>query len=259
MKLRATWIGLCLSLPMLAVSTSASAWSEVTRFTDPPAGGGGGWRFFTGSPGDSFTCANCHTGPSGLRMAVYGLPKTYMPGATYEVAVTWTAGVSHVAGMLEIVDELGEAAGQFSVLDPADADPASLCEGNFSPMTVFTRTPTAAGMRRQVLGATSCEATRVQARWKAPDRDVGAVMLVGGFVRPDDKPEGADPTPENDQVTLLHHAIASPSEPTPPAPSQTFGCQLGIAKASSGAGRWALLFLVAMALRGRRRAARWTP
>ncbi|HYJ08118.1 MAG TPA: DUF2271 domain-containing protein [Polyangiaceae bacterium] len=68
----------------------ARAFSEPKLYGDLPAEGGGGGRYFTGSPADGYGCGSCHTGQGSFPIAITGLPVDgYVPGKPYVVRVSW--------------------------------------------------------------------------------------------------------------------------------------------------------------------------
>lgn len=103
-------IALALASFAVVVSTSpAMAFSDLERFAHGAAEGGGGERYFTGSPLDGYACNVCHTGGSDPIISVGGLPLTgFVPGLTYEIKVRWAyPEISH-AFHIELVDRGGQ-------------------------------------------------------------------------------------------------------------------------------------------------------
>jgi hypothetical protein len=66
------------------------AFSQPSYYMRAPGMGGGGGRWFTGTPADGYNCAVCHTGEGSWTLHVEGLPETgYVPGTRYDVRITW--------------------------------------------------------------------------------------------------------------------------------------------------------------------------
>lgn len=221
----------------------ASAWSTASRFEEPVLDAGGGGRFFTGTPGDPYTCADCHSGGGGVPVEL-AFPQSYRPGATYAVTVRWpTVDAHQVAALLEVVDREGRQAGTWTI--PEDQLPLdALCaEDGFPAVQLY---PTfeevadpaeeaaavdgvavaGAAQPRQLVGADACGAHALFAHWTAPATDVGPVRFVGGVVAGNSTGvEFEVIDAKGDAVTLFSRQVAI-SEAQVTAPEVEFGCSV---------------------------------
>ena len=82
------------ALSLGGLSSRAHAFSSSSRFAAPVSGletgawGGGGGRWFTGSPGDGYACAVCHGDREGP-FTVEGIPEVFEPGMEYVFEIAW--------------------------------------------------------------------------------------------------------------------------------------------------------------------------
>ncbi len=147
---RLAWL-LAAGLAWASAGATAHAYSAPEAFPDSPVAGGGGGRWFTGSPADGFGCSVCHVATPGQRVFpfyVAGLPlEGYELATRNEVVLSWPEfaqrwkelrpdpaaaptpdqpgpGVGLVA---ELVAESGKASGTIEI-DTASAQPGELCE-----------------------------------------------------------------------------------------------------------------------------------
>lgn len=169
--------------------TSAHAYSDPTTFSTGVAEGGGGGRWFTGSPGDGYTCGVCHSGGVRTQLTIAGLPiDGYSPGASYEVIVDWPDAVLHVGMAAEVTDESGRSAGTIQLPEGGTLDDREKCEpfGAGIPASftnVLAPTPTAP--ERTVVNVADCGARRMRFLWTAPTEPRGQLWLSGALVSAD--------------------------------------------------------------------------
>lgn len=144
-----TLVGLAVA-GVLARPDRAAAFSAPSVYAGNPEEGGGGGRWFTGSPAEGFGCSACHTGATGddaYPLKIGGVPfKGYELGRTYGVTLSWPEfaarwqqlrpdptvapmmGISPAVGMLaEFVPESGQASGTVEILATVTQGP-QLCE-----------------------------------------------------------------------------------------------------------------------------------
>jgi hypothetical protein len=139
---------------LLAASGASSvrAYSAPEAYVEPASTGGGGGRWFTGSPADGFSCGVCHLPSHGLPefpLYVAGLPLDtgYSLGSKHEINLSWPefaarwialrhdttvstaqdAPSPSVGLVAELVAESGRGSGTIEI-DTASATPAELCE-----------------------------------------------------------------------------------------------------------------------------------
>jgi hypothetical protein len=129
----------------------ARAFSSPGAYIEPPSSGGGGGRWFTGSPADGFGCSVCHSAAPGERhfpFYVAGLPiDGYQLVGKREIVMSWpefaqrwtelrpdpTAAAipnapSPAVGLVaELVAESGKGSGTIEI-NTGSAGPAELCE-----------------------------------------------------------------------------------------------------------------------------------
>jgi len=144
-----------LALAWLAVGVgaagSAHAYSTPDAYAEQPVLGGGGGRWFSGSPADGFGCSVCHAPASGQRrfpLHVAGLPtRGYSPAEKHEILLGWQemsqrwtelrpdptaprveGQPSPAIGLVaELVAESGKGSGAIEI-DSNGAQPDELCE-----------------------------------------------------------------------------------------------------------------------------------
>ena len=97
------------ALGLLLSPTSSQAFSDLDRFEQPAAEGGGGGRYFTGSPLDGYACNVCHAGGPEPVLVIDGLPLSegFQPGLTYEITVLWANPELQHAFNIELIDRSG--------------------------------------------------------------------------------------------------------------------------------------------------------
>src|SRR5262245_54814772 len=101
---------------------SVHAYSDFRTFAYPSNSGGGGGRFYTGSPADGYTCRICHSGGAAPEVRVQGLPLDgYQPGVEYEVTVDWWDGDA-LSTALELTDNEGRPAGSVRLPPESSVD-----------------------------------------------------------------------------------------------------------------------------------------
>jgi hypothetical protein len=231
-----------LGLGLLCAPLPAAAFSDYELFNLPPLeGGGGGGRFFTGSPSDGYTCAVCHRGGVVPTLLLRGLPeREYVPGTTYDVELLWTAAQQPHALNLEFVTPRGGPAGVISLYDPANLEPADKCD------PARTEGIDGPGARliegtepRQILWLDDCGATRLRFRYTAPAEP--SVMLAAAVVQTDDSEK-----PEGDGVAELKRTLYAQGH-APNAASCT------VCVHASPRGSWGWLAISALCLVRRRR------
>lgn len=198
-----SWIVLVSALVAATPASPVAAFSDPLSYTDPVELGGGGGRWFTGTPADGYGCDVCHEGGEPAPLTVTGLPLDgYAPGATYEVTMTWPLGVEHVALIAEITDEAKHAAGTLELPPYPAMTQAERCNAEQGGVPAASITESEDG--RSFVSVVDCGAQLLRFRWHAPQSDVGKVWLGAGLVTSD---ENADNF--GDGVTMVRHALST--------------------------------------------------
>ncbi|MCB9612677.1 MAG: DUF3570 domain-containing protein [Sandaracinus sp.] len=234
-----TRLFLFVALVATSLPTSAHAFSSSSRFAAPVSGletgawGGGGGRWFTGSPGDGFTCAVCH-GEREAPFEITGIPDTWEPGSEHVIEITWPAD-QNGAVALEIVDADGRPVGTLSI---EDDEPDARCPAD-APATLAWPVGD-----REVVLTEACGARYQRVRWTAPSEGLEAFVYVAGVIGN----RSGDPT--GDATISERFATARVGAPTPEAAS------LGCATTDATSFPWVVLLVFVLARRGRSRPAR---
>lgn len=179
----------CASLA-LAAPSGARAYSDPERFTVDVTGGGGGGRYFTGSPVDGYACSVCHDSQDSPipTVSVRGLPVDdgYVPGTVYDVEVSWPPGTPSVGIQLEMVGRDGKGAALLSLPDEGSLAPSAHC-GGLADESVASYLTTDGD--RTIVGLRSCKAGSLRFKFTAPN--TADVAFSGGLVTSDDSATAA--------------------------------------------------------------------
>jgi hypothetical protein len=212
---------------VVAVASRAHAYTEPATYLDPAHEGGGGGRFFTGSPAEGYACSVCHVSERSERLELLGLPEAgYVPGKTYELRLSWpdyarraerlrerNQGPPSMSLVTELVAESGEGSGVIELSKGKDADVRELCvipEGQQGAVLftlrpgeeareLGTRCESSKLGQRCVAAVLSCGVRELRLKWTAPERWQGAIWFSAGFVATD----AVSGDPDGDQVTEL--------------------------------------------------------
>jgi hypothetical protein len=229
-------------LCLLALPVSAArAFSDPFSFNLTPVVAGGGGRFFTGAPGDGYTCKSCHSGGQSPKASVLGLPLSgYRPMSRYEISIRWPAEFTKISLAVELTDAQGKAAGSLLLPPEDEVQPEELCEPINEMVVAAQLNDLVPG--RQVINVPDCGSKSVRFLWTAPMSDVGPVWFAGSMVLSDGETD-----PFHDGVTDFGRIIDSPA-----VASETSGeCSVthpGARGASHGLG---LLWTLALAFGSR--------
>jgi hypothetical protein len=282
-----------LRLPLLSLVTvlhasTAYAFTEPRTYYDAASNGGGGNRFFTGSPAEGYGCAVCHTGPGrAWPLEINGLPEGgYEPGETYELVLRFDELSDHIreqreegevpaaVGLVaELVAENGIGTGKLEVTPATEAEDGELCvlpRGQRATQLYRVRPGEAtreSGLeceaeslgQRCVVATLSCGASELRVRWTAPEDAKSPIWFSGGFVTA----ERANGDAKNDSVLEFDEVLL------PKGSSQDFatttlksGCSAAFGRSGSSGGSQAGSLIVWLALLGllalRRTAGAWT-
>jgi hypothetical protein len=227
---------------VLAQAQKAEAFSDTAKFELPAVEGGGGGRFFTGSPPDGYSCTVCHQGGQSPNVLVSGLPLDgFQPGTTYEIAVTFDQPELSHALALEFVTEAGVQAGTVAFPENAEADPAAHCAQDltlsFAPYLMPVR-------GRTIVGLGDCGATALRFRFTPPNEPLVAFSL--GIVTSNGQGDSA-----GDGARQITHVLRRFGERSPSAVGAT--CNVDWARSDTPRpSRWFILMLVMLALFRRR-------
>jgi len=275
-----------LRLPLLSLVTvlhasTAYAFTEPRTYFDAPSAGGGGNRFFTGSPAEGYGCSVCHTGPGrSWPLEMTGMPEAgYEPGETYELVLRFEELADHIreqredgevpaaVGLVaELVAENGVGTGKLEVTPATEAEDGELCVlpvGQRATQLYRVRpgeTTRESGLsceaeslgQRCVVATLSCGASELRVRWTAPENAQGPIWFSGGFVTA----ERAAGDAKNDSVLEFDEVLL------PKGSSQDFatstlesGCSAG-GRPSRALGGSLLAWLGMLAVLALRRTAR---
>jgi hypothetical protein len=228
---------------------SAQAFSDPFSFNLTPVAAGGGGRFFTGSPGDSYTCKTCHSGGPSPKASVLGLPLSgYRPSSRYEVSIRWPEEFTKISLAVELTDDQGKAAGSLLLPPEGSVQPGELCEPVEEQVVAAQLNDVVAG--RQIINVPDCGSKSVRFLWTAPATDVGPVWFAGSMVLSDGESD-----PFHDGVTDFGRIIESPALASATA-GECSVSRVGI-QAAHGSLTWLGIF-VALAVCGSRRRRRAT-
>ena len=201
-RLRAACAAGALAVALALIGSSrAHAFQNPARFLDDPVEkGGGGQRFFTGSPADGYTCKVCHTKGEPVHVDVSGIPVDgFVPGKVYPILIDWADDLKAVGLNAEITDGAGHAAGELKVPMPAEVTPADLCSAG--PMTGSGVFPLET---RAVALVGECGQRQTTLLWTAPTAPVsGGVWFSGSLVVSDSNGDVV-----GDSVTDIRRALA---------------------------------------------------
>lgn len=185
--------GLLGLLLLMAAPELAHAYSSFADYARSIEEGGGGAKFFTGTPADGYTCDVCHSGAAPVKLEVIGLPVDgYVPGQTYEIAFQWPTApapdaIPHVALMVELTDNAGTPAGtpalvpyaQWTAAEKCAADDfpaADICRAGPEPGCCRELDPTRDACsfpgERSMLWMLECGARAARFQWTAPQQPV---------------------------------------------------------------------------------------
>jgi len=232
MRLAALLVG---ALP----ATPAFAFSDPAVYPESVALGGGGGRWFTGSPADGYSCDVCHLGGEPAELAVQGLPLDgFSPGASYEIVLTWPPNLPGIALIAEFTDELRQGAGALALPRPETLKPGELCsaeEGGVQPSAISTFDP---GLR-QLVSIVDCGAQYLRFQWTAPAAVSTRIWFSAGFVSANE-----DALPGGDGVTMVRQPLTMAGSSLGTR-TVTEGCSV-----HSPQGGWSWLGVFALALGG---------
>lgn len=249
-----------LLVPLMAATQVARAYSSFADYARSIEEGGGGGKFFTGTPADGYTCDVCHTGGAPAKLDVVGLPSAgYVPGQTYEIAFAWPMA-PHIALMVELTDDSGTTAGTPSLVPYAQWTEAEKCAQDAFPAADICRAGAAAGCCRE-LDATrdacsfpgersmfwmlECGARAARFHWTAPLQPVD-IWFSASIVSSSTGNDAA-----GDGVTLKRQLLR-PASSSSPRVGAVGSCQLQLGGSSSLLGA-ALMCLLVLGVRSRRR------
>ncbi|MFZ6184402.1 DUF4266 domain-containing protein [Nannocystis pusilla] len=221
-------VSLLAALVALAPAAAAAYSSPALYTADPARHGGAGGRIFSGSPGDGFTCAVCHTGGPIPSPEIRGGPGgPYKPGATYLFEVTWPEDVFGI--VLEATDPSGAPLGTLRLPPPDVLQDDERCPGGRAAEWIeFPE-----GDPRQAVAVNVCGSHRLRVQWTAPDEHLPGAIYMAAVAADDDG------TPAGDGAAAWEFPVGPPAAES--------GCN-----AAAGAPPWWALLLLT---RRRRRAA----
>jgi hypothetical protein len=263
--------GLC----ALRSPARTGAFSEPQIYADEAATGGGGGRWFTGSPAEGYDCSVCHTGQ--VRYPVYhtGLPLDgWVPGTGYTIKLAWPEAAAQAlsaqaAGLrpstsivAELVADDGGPSGTVD-LQPSFAAPQELCapaagSGDAalaaSVFTVDGEQPAVRGTvctaaeknQRCLVAVAACGSSELRIRWTAPERWGATIWLSASMVATANASGIADD--DADGVTALSIPIHAASEPATHNVALHGGCAAAGPQPSAASSAW-LIVLLLIALR----------
>lgn len=251
-------LAVCALSLLAAAPQSVHAYSDFRHFAYPSSAGGGGGRFYTGSPADGYTCRICHEGGAAPEVRVEGLPLDgYKPGAEYEIIVDWWDGDT-LSTAIELTDAEGRPAGSLRLPPESSIQPPERCQQKENELIAGTRVTVPPPKHRselayfdgcvqgehpdecrQVISVPACGSGRVRFAWRAPSWDVGPVWFSGAVVSSND-----DGNTTGDGVAEIGTLLASPSDAN--AAVRTYaGCSV---QPSAAAVPGVLLLLMAAAI-----------
>lgn len=219
----------------LSATTSARAYQNPDMFSADPARGGGGERFFTGSPLDSYTCEVCHVSESPLPLRVVGLPAAaYQLGATYHVTVDWPDDLPRVALTMEMTDLRGRALGSWRESEPIALTAADHCMLEADPpsgIRIIAREGP-----RAIVSAIDCGQQQASLDWVAPTASEfppgvspPGAWFSGGLVA-----SNRNGKLGGDSVAVFARALSAPGAP-PVAANEVLGhCGIAPARPAQG-------------------------
>lgn len=235
-----------------ALPSSAAAYSSFGDYARSIEEGGGGGKFFTGTPADGYTCDVCHSGAPSAALDVIGLPEAgYVPGQTYEISFQWQA--PRVALMAELTDLGGTPAGTTSLIPYMAWTDAEKCAADGFPAADMCRAGSAAGCCRDVdptrdacsfpgerslFWMLECGARAARFRWTAPTQAVD-VWFSASMVT-----SNAGNDALGDGVTLVRQRLH------PAGGSQDRTAALGSCAVASGSPRGGAAWVLALAFLG---------
>lgn len=197
----------------LVVAGSAwLAYSSPASYAQPavPEGGGGG-RWFTGSPRDGYDCAVCHGGGEPQPLHVEGLPRgAWSPGLTYELTLTWPDPTADVSVLLEFTDREGNQSGELALAPEALLAADERCGSGLRASALHELDE-----GRTIVALPSCGASRLRLQWTAPEQASDAVWLFVAGVHAD----GSD-SPRGDGVMVERIELVGPA-------LESSGCSVG--------------------------------
>ncbi|MDH5673311.1 MAG: hypothetical protein OEZ06_14250 [Myxococcales bacterium] len=178
---RSLLLGLCGIATILAPARGAHAYSAFADYLMPVQDGGGGGRFFTGTPADGYGCDLCHEGADGADLEITGLPLDgYEAGMGYEITFTWDANAPHVALIAELSDGQGQPAGTIALAPYASFGEDELCEsGDFPAADVCYLDREAGGCCRELQpGTDACSFPDMRSALWVPDCGSRSARMV---------------------------------------------------------------------------------
>jgi hypothetical protein len=266
---------------VLALGLGAGTESLARAFSDPrlygrvptDTEGGGGGRWFTGSPADGYGCSVCHTAPStySFPLVQTGLPKQgYVPGKRYSVHLTWPDAAMREAQaatlnldprtslIAEFVAENGTGSGTIQLQPENDPD-ANDCRqtptdatktyatsvyfvgaapGSLPIMTSNTCFSSKPG-ERCLVAMNPCGATQVTFAWTPADQWRGPIWFSAGFVT---TTHATGIPNDDDYVTELNMPMNAASDGAAYEKDLSAGCSLTRPAAVRGKG-WLVVVL----------------
>ena len=151
-------------LAALALPAPAHAYLDAASFEADPTTGGGGGRFFTGSPRDGYGCAVCHRGGTAPVPEILGLPADgIVPGTRYVIELRYADTLDQLSAIAEIATESGEPAGTLVPLSSAEITMDERCADGDPALELVVSGD------RTLARIDPCGATRARFAWTAPD------------------------------------------------------------------------------------------
>ncbi|MDD9936657.1 MAG: hypothetical protein OXT09_23800 [Myxococcales bacterium] len=258
----------------------AHAFTEPRSYFDDAQNGGGGGRWFTGSPAEGYGCGVCHTGHGPEELTIEGLPEDgYVPGQQYDIRIAWPDFARRAAEIreqgdepasmgliVELVTETGIGSGAVQVAAAVDADEGELCvlpagehaaqlfrvrPGEETVQETLARCEAGTLGRRCIVAVVSCGAEELQFTWTAPSEWQGPIWFSAGFVAT----EEVSGDPSDDAVTeVLRPLLPAASMADHYESRLSGGCHAttpGLPGAGAGAGVLTLLLLLVWRRLGR--------
>jgi hypothetical protein len=181
-------------------------YSSPSSYAQPvlPEGGGGG-RWFTGSPAEGFDCGVCHADGESIDLDIVGLPlEGWTPGLTYEVQIRWVDPEAHVSLLAEFARGDGTGIGQVALAPQDLLLPEEHCGGGPRAAKLHALDPD-----RQITSFSDCGAQLMRMQWTAPEQVDGDAWLFLAGVNAD-----ASEDPTGDGVMVERIRMPGPATAT---------------------------------------------